>query len=153
MPALFGHLRPASSAEIVSFSSLLLPVALLTRLITVTQLMLTALVPARSRYLTKRRTGQFYRSRFSTTRSTVIRTFTTMTASETDAIVKQLFDRPLPPLEPGTTVYDKSLVDRIAKLQEHMFVVACESITKVYANALLIPQRFIWPTTTYITHT
>ncbi|KAI9634385.1 uncharacterized protein MKK02DRAFT_37916 [Dioszegia hungarica] len=47
-----------------------------------------------------------------------------MTGSDTDAIVKQLFDRPLPPLEPGTTVYDKSLVDRIAKLPEHMFVVA-----------------------------
>lgn len=126
MPALFGHLRPAPSAEIVSLSSLPLPLVLHTCPTTVTQLMLTALVQAQSRYLTKRLTGQLSRSQFSTTRSTVIRTFTTMTASDTDAIVKQLFDRPLPPLEPGTTVYDKSLVDRIAKLPEHMFVVACE---------------------------
>jgi hypothetical protein len=46
-------------------------------------------------------------------------------SSETDSIVKKLFERPLPPLEPGTTVYDKTLVDKISKLPEHKFVVAC----------------------------
>lgn len=126
MPALFGHLRPAPSAEIVSLSSLPLPFVLHIRLTTATQLMPTVLSPAQSRHIIKRLTGCLYRSQLPATPSTVIRSFATMTGSDTDAIVKQLFDRPLPPLEPGTTVYDKSLVDRIAKLPEHMFVVACE---------------------------
>lgn len=60
-----------------------------------------------------------YLSRYSTAS-------TMPSSSETEAIVKQLFDRPLPPLEPGTTVYDSSLTKRIANLPEHQFVVACK---------------------------
>lgn len=43
-----------------------------------------------------------------------------------DTIQQTLFARPLPPLEPGTKVYDKSLTSQIKALKEHRFVIACE---------------------------
>jgi hypothetical protein len=69
----------------------------------------------------------------------------TMSASATDEIVKQLFDRPLPLLEPGTTVYDQKLVGRIAKLPEHMFVVA-----GAYTSGKLFCRRRLIPTAIHL---
>ncbi|KAK1921062.1 hypothetical protein DB88DRAFT_121391 [Papiliotrema laurentii] len=45
-------------------------------------------------------------------------------ASSTDSIQATLFARPLPPLEPGKTVYDRDLVKQISALKEHRFVIA-----------------------------
>lgn len=45
--------------------------------------------------------------------------------SSTDAIQSKLFARTdLPPLEPGTKVYDEGLVKEIAGLKEHKLVIA-----------------------------
>jgi hypothetical protein len=45
----------------------------------------------------------------------------------TDAIQSKLFARTdLPPLEPGTKVYDEGLVKEIAGLEEHKLVIAGE---------------------------
>jgi hypothetical protein len=46
----------------------------------------------------------------------------------TDAIQSKLFARTdLPPLEPGTKVYDEGLVKEIAGLKEHKLVIAGRS--------------------------
>ncbi|WOO77274.1 uncharacterized protein LOC62_01G000863 [Vanrija pseudolonga] len=46
-------------------------------------------------------------------------------ASQTDAIVERLLGRkPLPPLEPGSKVWDTELARAIAGLDEHRFVIA-----------------------------
>ena len=42
----------------------------------------------------------------------------------TDDIQEQLFARDTPVLEPGSTVYDPSLVKQIASLKEHRYVIA-----------------------------
>ncbi|WVQ79571.1 hypothetical protein IAT38_001670 [Cryptococcus sp. DSM 104549] len=47
-----------------------------------------------------------------------------MSPTTTDEIVAHLFARPLPPLEPGTKVYDSSLMKTIAGLNEHKYVIA-----------------------------
>lgn len=45
--------------------------------------------------------------------------------SQTDAIVERLLGRkPLPPLEPGSKVWDAELARAIAGLDEHRFVIA-----------------------------
>lgn len=45
---------------------------------------------------------------------------------QTDEIVQRLFERDLPPLEPGTTLWDPSLKKSIAALDEHRYVIAGE---------------------------
>ena len=52
-------------------------------------------------------------------------TATKMTRS-TDQILQILLARPLPPLEPGTKVYDPSLTKEIKKSGENKFVIAGE---------------------------
>lgn len=48
-----------------------------------------------------------------------------MSASPTDTIQSKLFSRSeIPLLEPGKTVYDKSLTQQISALEEHPFVVS-----------------------------
>ncbi|WVQ72672.1 hypothetical protein IAR50_002231 [Cryptococcus sp. DSM 104548] len=47
-----------------------------------------------------------------------------MAPTTTDEIAAHLFARPLPPLEPGTQIYDTSLVGSISALDEHRFVKA-----------------------------
>jgi hypothetical protein len=57
-------------------------------------------------------------------RSLSLRHIYTMTRS-TDQIVQALFARSeLPPLEPGTKVYDQSLTKDIKSLKEDKFVIA-----------------------------
>ena len=50
----------------------------------------------------------------------------TASMSSTDDIVKKLFSRSPPPLEPGTKVYDPSLTPVISGLKEHKYVKAGE---------------------------
>ncbi|TYJ57242.1 hypothetical protein B9479_001974 [Cryptococcus floricola] len=47
-----------------------------------------------------------------------------MAPTTTDEIVTHLFARPLPPLEPGTQIYDTSIISSISALDEHRFVKA-----------------------------
>ena len=59
-------------------------------------------------------------------RSPTVRQLYTMTRS-TDQVVQALFARSeLPPLEPGTKVYDQSLTKDIKGLKEDKFVIAGE---------------------------
>jgi len=59
-------------------------------------------------------------------RSLTVRQLYTMTRS-TDQVVQALFARSeLPPLEPGTKVYDQSLTKDIKGLKEDKFVIAGE---------------------------
>jgi len=48
-------------------------------------------------------------------------------ATSIDSIQQKLFSRPLPPLEPGTKVWDKGLTKEIKGLKEHRFVIAGKS--------------------------
>lgn len=50
-----------------------------------------------------------------------------------DQILQTLLARPLPPLEPGTKVYDPSLTKDIKGSGEHRYVIAGESLPVVYA--------------------
>jgi hypothetical protein len=63
----------------------------------------------------------------------------------TDQIVSKLFDpaRSLPPLEPGKTVYDKSLVQEIADLKENKFVIACEWWAVLLADVEMLTRNGI----------
>lgn len=45
----------------------------------------------------------------------------------TDQILEKLLARPLPPLEPGTKVFDPSLTEEIKASGEHQYVIAGES--------------------------
>lgn len=52
-----------------------------------------------------------------------------MAFTTTEAVVTYLFARPtLPPLEPGSEVYDKNLVKAIKGLNAHKYVKAGQSI-------------------------
>lgn len=60
-------------------------------------------------------------------------------AASTDAIQSKLFAREPPALEPGTKVWDESLVDQIAGLKEHRFVVAGEPSDVLHTPRLPAP--------------
>jgi hypothetical protein len=80
----------------------------------------------------------------SISRSKTTRSFATMSSS-IDSILPHLLERPLPPLEPGKTVYAPELAKQIMGLEEHDFVKACtrDLIIDRYELIVLIGQRYI----------
>lgn len=57
-------------------------------------------------------------------------------ARSTDDILKTLLARPLPPLEPGTKVYDPSLTKDIKGSGENKFVIAGEYVSAIVSCVL-----------------
>lgn len=64
----------------------------------------------------------------------------TLHSMSTDQIISKLFDpsRPLPPLEPGTKVYDKALTGEIKGLKEHKYVIACEWVILAFLGEAMV---------------
>ncbi|ORY32166.1 hypothetical protein BCR39DRAFT_524435 [Naematelia encephala] len=57
-------------------------------------------------------------------RTFTFKSFSTITMTTIDSVQSKLFARPLPPLEPGKTVWDPALTSQISDLKAHQFVKA-----------------------------